>query len=389
MEKNTWYNILVTEENDTAEIFIFDEIGLFGISAAEFVRDFKAIAKDNIIIHVNSPGGDVFDGVAIHNIIQGSKKNTTSLIEGLASSISTVIAIAANKVKMTDNSLFMIHNPSSFAFGGEEDFKKSADNLAKVKEVLITSYANRTGLSRDEISDLMNEEEFLSAAEAKKKGFVDEVIKGQKVAAFFDLKKFNFKNSNKYDLIKNISQDPIDEKLKNKNNEQWIKDAAAAAALDYLEKENKTKIKNQNTNQNKNSEADMDAEELKEKNPELYNQIFNSGKDTGNTEGAEKEAKRIAAIHDLGITGHDKILNAALADNETQAADVALAVMKAEKVSNKLTLENRVAEGEDVKKVAASTGDEGDDKKIDMKTIEANAKAMADLINKKYEHQNN
>ena len=106
----SWYSIKA-KANDTAEISIYDEIGFWGVSAASFAQDLKDCGNSlkQINLHIHSPGGDVFDGIAIYNLLKNHPANVTVYIDGLAASMASVIAMAGNEVIMPENAMMMIH----------------------------------------------------------------------------------------------------------------------------------------------------------------------------------------------------------------------------------------------------------------------------------------
>ncbi|OED38946.1 hypothetical protein AB834_00495 [PVC group bacterium (ex Bugula neritina AB1)] len=210
---NNWFEI--KNKADVTEIAIYDEIGHFGITAKQFIDEFSKIESKNINISLNSPGGSVFDGVAIHNVLKKSEANIVIHIDGLAASIASIIAIAGDEVHMAKNALFMIHNPYVGINGEASSLRKMADNLDKIKETLMSSYEEKTGLDRGLLSEMMDEETWFTADEAKENKFVDFVEKEKKIAAFFDAEKYGFKNSKIYDVQKEekrLKKEEIEEK---------------------------------------------------------------------------------------------------------------------------------------------------------------------------------
>ena len=107
--KGQWYNIQ-NKASETADIYIFDEIGMYGVTAQDFIGEIKELKNTPINLRINSLGGDVFNGMAIYNVIKKREAKTTVYIEGIAASIATIIALGADEVVMSENSLFMIHN---------------------------------------------------------------------------------------------------------------------------------------------------------------------------------------------------------------------------------------------------------------------------------------
>jgi ATP-dependent Clp endopeptidase proteolytic subunit ClpP len=168
-----WYEI--KNKKDTSEIWLYDEIGMWGTGAKEFIVELNAIKSNKIDMHINSPGGDVFDGAAIYNAVRRHPATVTSFIDGIAASIASVIALSGEKVVMAENAIFMMHNPSGLTFGTAEDMRKTADILDKVRETMIGAYVAKSGKEDDEIKELLDGETWLNAEEAKEAGFADEV----------------------------------------------------------------------------------------------------------------------------------------------------------------------------------------------------------------------
>lgn len=196
--ERTWYEIK-NAASDVAEIFIYDQIGEdwwtgAGVTAKGFLNDLAAIKAREIALHLNSPGGSVFDGIAIHNALVNHPAKITTYVDGIAASIASIIALAGDKVVMADNALFMIHLPWGSVQGTAEDMRKQADVLDKITETLINTYQNRTGGDRGDILAALEAETWFSASEAAAAGYIDEISGAQRIAAHFDLEKFGFRN---------------------------------------------------------------------------------------------------------------------------------------------------------------------------------------------------
>ena len=196
-----WYNIQ-NKASDVTDVYIFDEIGTYGVTAQEFINDIKGLKDMPINLRINSLGGDVFDGMAMYNVIKRREAKTTVYIEGIAASIATIIALGADEVVMAENSLFMIHNAWGGTMGEAKDMRKTAETLDKISGELTDIYRKKTGLSYDVLSEMMDEETWLNAEEAFELGFVDTISDSIKVAAKYDVSKF-----------KNITQEQIQNKL--------------------------------------------------------------------------------------------------------------------------------------------------------------------------------
>ena len=196
-----WYDIQNKADN-SADVYIFDEIGTYGVTAQEFITDIKDLKNTPINLRINSLGGDVFDGMAMYNVIKRREAKTTVYIEGIAASIATIIALGADEVVMAENSLFMIHNAWGGSMGEAKDMRKTADTLDKITGELTDIYIKKTGLPYDSLAEMMDEETWLNAQEAFNYGFIDTISDSIKVAAKYDVSKF-----------KNITQEEIQNKL--------------------------------------------------------------------------------------------------------------------------------------------------------------------------------
>ena len=196
-----WYNIQ-NKAGETADIYIFDEIGTYGVTAQDFISEIKGLKDMPINLRINSLGGDVFDGMAMYNVIKRREAKTTVYIEGIAASIATIIALGADEVIMAENSLFMIHNAWGGTSGEAKDMRKTAETLDKITSELTDIYVKKTGLSYDTLAEMMDEESWLNAQEAFDLGFIDTISDSIKVAAKYDVSKF-----------KNITQEEIKNKL--------------------------------------------------------------------------------------------------------------------------------------------------------------------------------
>ena len=172
----SWYSIKA-KANDTAEISIYDEIGFWGVSAASFAQDLKDCGNNlkQINLHIHSPGGDVFDGIAIYNLLKNHPANVTVYIDGLAASMASVIAMAGNEVIMPENAMMMIHKPWGIQGGDAEDMRKYADLLDKVENTLIPAYASKTGKTPEELAEMLSAETWLNGKECVEQGFADKL----------------------------------------------------------------------------------------------------------------------------------------------------------------------------------------------------------------------
>ena len=190
------------------EMFVYDEISTWGINANSFNKELRALgAVTDLDIYINSPGGGVFDGIAIYNqIVRHPAKNKTMHVDGIAASIASVIIMAGTKIKMSSNCTVMIHDPWCFAGGTAKDLRKTAESLELTREQLLDTYVKRTGGDREEVSNWMTEETWMTATQAKERGFADEITGSVEMEASFPLlEKFAKLPSNLRQDLTNVS----------------------------------------------------------------------------------------------------------------------------------------------------------------------------------------
>lgn len=155
-------------------------------SAAGFRDALKDLGDVKTInLHINSPGGSVFEGIAIYNMLKQNKAHVNVYVDGLAASIASVIAMSGDAIFMPSNSMLMIHNPWTMAVGNASELRKQADDLDKITESSIQTYLNQAGDKLDEetLRQLMDDETWLTAKEAVDYGLATEVIEANKAAA--------------------------------------------------------------------------------------------------------------------------------------------------------------------------------------------------------------
>ena len=182
-KNKSWYEIKALA-NGEARVEIFEEIGCWGVNAKSFSDALKALGEVNTIyLHINSPGGSVFDGMAIFNILKSHPANVIVRVEGLAASMASVIMCAGNEIIIPENALVMIHDPMGGVYGNEEEMRKMADVLAKVKAAIVSAYVARSGRSEEEISAWMSDETWFTGAEAVEAGLADRTDQPVELAA--------------------------------------------------------------------------------------------------------------------------------------------------------------------------------------------------------------
>lgn len=185
----SWFSIQAKQSGDAptaAEISIHDEIGMWGVTAKDFISQMQATDAKSITLTINSPGGSVFDALAIYNALRSSEAEVTVKVLGIAASAASLIAMAGDKIVMPENTFMMVHNPLTGAYGNAADMRELADVLDKIANSLISTYVARTGQTEDKVRELLDAESWLTAAEAVELGFADELEPALKIAATFD-----------------------------------------------------------------------------------------------------------------------------------------------------------------------------------------------------------
>jgi len=171
-----------------AEVLIHEAIGENwfgnGLTSKKFAADLQALGDvDEILVRINSPGGAVFDAISIYNTLKAHGANIEVLVEGLAASSASFIAMAGSTIRIGKGAMFMVHNPWTAAVGDADDMRDVADMLDKVGESLVDIYQARTKLPRAEIRKIMDAETWLTADESIKQGFADELAGDDAAAA--------------------------------------------------------------------------------------------------------------------------------------------------------------------------------------------------------------
>jgi ATP-dependent Clp protease, protease subunit len=183
----TWYTIKAEAGSDTATVSILDGIGWYGVSARSFITDMKALAQPNIKVEINSPGGDVFDGLAIYNYLINSGKTVTTVALGLAASISSLIFMAGQDRQIASNAFVMVHNPWTGVYGNADELRDAADVLDKIGSSIENTYVARTGMKPEEMKAMLSTDTWMTGQEAIDNGFATALLPEMKLSAAFAL----------------------------------------------------------------------------------------------------------------------------------------------------------------------------------------------------------
>ena len=207
-----------------ADLYLYIEIASWGAgysahSAQSFKQELDDLGEiETLNIYINSPGGDVFEGNTIMNMLKRKKCTKNVYIDGLAASIASVIAMAGDKIIMPNNAMMMIHNAWTYAIGNSKDLRKLADDLDKVNASIRQAYLDKAGDKLDEetLIALMDNETWLTAQECFDYGLCDVVGEDKNIAAKFDLNLLN--------QYKNIPVNYVLKQAEAKNNNQQVID---------------------------------------------------------------------------------------------------------------------------------------------------------------------
>lgn len=217
------------EVNGNSEILLYGPIAgessWWGdeVTPRSFAEDLESLGGRDVTVRINSGGGDVFAAHAIHNQLVGYKGRVTVVIDGLAASAATIIAVAGDRIIMPSNALFMIHNPAIGLsdYYGADELLKAAEALNTIKGSIVAAYRKRCKASAEELAAMMDAETWMGAAECLEKGFVDEiqgsvspVLNGSSLVV--NRVNFNIKNFKNQDALKACINKKTEEKTMSK-----------------------------------------------------------------------------------------------------------------------------------------------------------------------------
>ena len=335
-----------------------NEIVIEGIIGWDFTpHDFRkktANMQGDLKIEIVSPGGFVYDGIEIFNLIRdySNKKGRVEItIKGLCASIASYIALAGNKLNAYDNAVYMIHNVYCYIIGDYKELNKQAKELESLTNLIAKTYANKTNLDIKEIRKRMDEESFYYGEEILNNGYADEIVKTE-----------NGETSNK-DEAYLVAKNRINACFNKMHESEKYKDDLnkAVALMQINMQDNSLNENNESISENKNNKKDgnfMNINELKEKNPELYAEILNlgiaQGKEEGRKEGIELERKRVMAHVTLGKQANAIDIALKYTENgESIQNDNILAEYQA-KILGNMNLQNRINDNADSQNVSNS-----------------------------------
>jgi len=205
-----WYQIK-NKSHDVIDISIHDEIGMWGVSAADFISELRGQPEAKVInLSIHSPGGSVLDGLAMYNALSMYPAKIYGHVEGIAASAASFILMAADTISMPEDAFIMIHNAQGGVMGDADDMRDMAEVVDKLQNSIVNIYQKRTGIEREQLADMMKAETWMNAADALDQGFIDTIVDPVDVAAkigVFDkyFKTMPVQDSNKAESIDTIT----------------------------------------------------------------------------------------------------------------------------------------------------------------------------------------
>lgn len=317
-----WYKI--TAKANKAKILIYEQIGedFFGegVSAKKFVNELDGLNVSSIDLHINSPGGSVFDGTSIYNALVAHDAVVNVTVDGIAASIASVIAMAGDTIEMPENSLLMIHDPSALVMGTAKDMEKMAETLGKIKGGMIKAYQTKLAMDDDEISEMMSSETWLTANEAAELGIVDKKTEPVEISAQFQALA-NFKNVpeglKKAWVFKGQKFTPSGETILQEDEDMNITSELIQA-----------------------EHPEIVAEILKTVNIDYVRENLPEAVTAFESGGAEAERKRIEAVREQSMPGHDALIEEMMFDGKTTGEQAAVRILQAEKKNREVMAAN-------------------------------------------------
>lgn len=188
------FEVLAAARKNELDVWLYgvigDDFSEDGVIALSIVKELAASKAKTINVFINSPGGNVFDGIAIFNALERHSARVIVHVDGAALSIASLIAMAGDEIIMAENAMMMLHKPFALVVGDAEKMRHSADMMDKIADLLVETYAARTSRPQSEITSVMAAETWFDAQEAVDAGLADSIVEAKKVAAYGDLSKF-------------------------------------------------------------------------------------------------------------------------------------------------------------------------------------------------------
>lgn len=332
-ENNRFWNFIPATSTKPPELILYGAISSYQswwedrVTPAQFNKELAALGEDvpEIIVRINSPGGDVFAANAIYTRLKDHMAKITVKIDGWAASAATIIAMAGDTIKIARNGVFMIHDPAMTVWDTfkAEDFEKMAEELKVIKQSIINTYALKTGRDEKEISEYMAEEKWWTGDDAVRNGFCDELM--------FEESKTVVENANRI-VVNSV---PFD--ISNfKSVPKMLLSNRIGQPENHLEEQKNINQKEEKGMELKNIKT---IEDLKAAFPDLTEQIAENAR--------TEERERIKAIKEAAVDGFENIVEDAMFNKPVSAEKMALNILQEQKKQGGKYLENRQKDVED------------------------------------------
>ncbi|WP_187445338.1 head maturation protease, ClpP-related [Bacillus infantis] len=318
-EKKIFWNLKKTS-NNAGELSLYGTVSEWSwwddeITPRKFRDDINNLGEvEEIVVKLNSQGGDVFAGLHIYQVLKEHKAHITVRVEGLAASIASTIAMAGDKVIMPKGSMMMMHNPWTYTAGEANELRQTADVLDSIRDALVEVYVAKTGLDEEEIKSLLDSETWMTSSQAVERGFADEIEENLQISASI---------RGKTAVINGVEMDwsqfeDAPELPKEAGAVPSVLDKVSAVLASRPKSEPKQEPKPQPTASN-----ELTIEALASKHPDLYAAVL--------AEATQKERDRIKALDELSTVPSAKaIIEKAKYETGATAEAVAVDVLKAE-----------------------------------------------------------
>lgn len=306
-----------------------------GFDESSFKRAMSVVKETQPLdIYLNSPGGSVFAGIAILNLLKQHKGAIRIYVMGIAASAATLITSAPNaRVIMPTGSMLMVHAPRLYVgLSTAQELKDAGIALEKIEESVKQIYVEKTGMKAEDLAEMISHETYMTAAEAVAKGFADEVDTTQKVENVVS------------DNVVMFAGIPVQMSLFDKAPQDFLN----KLNFDVTQTEKKSIL-------NQNEEVAMTLEEIKAQHPDLYKQIRDEGREEGVKAGMTQERNRIKAIEEMALTGHEALVAKAKFETGMTAEQLAVEMIKAEKQKKATMAQQRTADAEELNGIGSAT----------------------------------
>jgi len=355
-----------TGQAGVAELFIYGDIEDYkwldeDVTAEEFARDLAGLGQvTEIVVRINSGGGSVFAATAIASLLTANDARILVKIDGIAASAATIIAMAGDEISIPVNAMMMIHDPLLRLYGAYNELKLEdvVKTLQEVKRALVEGYRARTGLSEEEIAQIMRDETWLTGRDAVEKGFADILIE-DRVAASLSGQVLNI-NGQDHDL----------EKYKQFPKAQFEPQAGSLGVVAKVQsptqqpKSPSNSVEEPPVASKPKEDETVTQEEIRNKHPEIYNAIMN--------EGVTAERNRMKDFEQLSNHGHQELINKAKFETGSTAAECALQMIAKDKTLGSQELENQTEDAKVLNSVESDKEPQSDEDKV-----QARAERMA------------